>query len=54
MKSLINWSEVSRLLCGSPKSMNENRIPKKHRKAIAELYKLTSEWVEKYKNVKIR
>lgn len=33
-ENLINWGELSRLLCGSRFTMRKNKIPKKHRPKV--------------------
>lgn len=49
---IINYSEVSRILCGSSKSLNAKRIPEKHQNAITELELLISNWQIKWEKIK--
>lgn len=46
---LINWSKISKLLSGSPRALNSNRIPIKHQIAINELKEIVNKWIDKHK-----
>jgi hypothetical protein len=48
-ENLINWREVSRLLCGASNTMYSKKIPLRHRQAIDELKLFLEKWIEKYK-----
>jgi len=48
MKKYLNWYTVSRTLCGHPRTLSANRIPKKHEKAVNELLNAVHEWHDKY------
>lgn len=46
---LINWGELSRVLCGSRFTLRKNSIPKKHQKNVADLLKLIDSWLANIK-----
>ena len=46
-KDLLNWYEVARVIGLKPKSINKNRVPKKHQ-PLNELLELIKKWYEKY------
>jgi len=48
IEKLINWSEISRLLSGSRKTINVNRIPKIHREAINNLLSKLDDWTNEF------
>jgi hypothetical protein len=45
-KKLINWGELSRLLCGSRFTLRRNKIPKIHQAKVDELLKVVKQWLE--------
>lgn len=45
---LINWSELSRLLCGNRSSLTPKRISKKHREKVAALIQTVENWKRVY------
>jgi hypothetical protein len=42
-EDLINWNQLSKLLCGSKDTIRRNRIPKIHREFIDDLLKAIDE-----------
>jgi len=47
--NLINWAELSRLLCGNRSSLTPKRISKKHRENINYLLHLVDLWLKENK-----
>lgn len=45
-ESLINWSEVSKLLTGNKENLRENRVPKKHEQDVNQLLYYVKSWKE--------
>jgi len=48
MENLINWGELSRLLCGTRSVLLRKRVGKKHEKAVQALLSLLKNWHEEY------
>jgi hypothetical protein len=48
MENLINWGELSRLLCGTRSVLLRKRVGKKHEKAVEALLALLNKWYEEY------
>ena len=46
--NLINWAELSRLLCGDRSSLTRKRISKKHREKIEALIQTVENWKRVY------
>ena len=46
--NLINWAELSRLLCGNRSSLTPKRISKKHREKVAALIQAVENWKKVY------
>ena len=49
-KSIINWSEVSRLLAGDRGAIRSNYGFKKYAEAVKELREFSERWIKKYIN----
>jgi hypothetical protein len=47
-RRLLNFTELSKLAAGHEKSVQRNRIPKKHQKHFQELFKYLEKWQERY------
>jgi len=47
-RRLLNFTELSKLAAGHEKSVQRNRIPKKHQKHFNELFKFLESWQERY------
>ena len=47
--NLINWAELSRLLCGNRSSLTRKRISKKHQDSINYLLHLVDLWLKENK-----
>jgi hypothetical protein len=50
MKDIINYSEISRILCNNRTSISKTRIPKKHLQKIKKLELFIEEWIKEIKN----
>lgn len=48
MENLINWGELSRLLCGTRSVLLRKRVGKKHKEAVNALIELLNKWYEEY------
>jgi hypothetical protein len=46
MKDIINYSEISRILCNNRTSISKTRIPKKHKEKIKELELFIQNWIK--------
>jgi len=46
--NLINWAELSRLLCGNRSSLTPKRISKKHQEKVAKLIESVENWKKIY------
>ena len=47
-RRLLNFTELSKLAAGHEKSVQRNRIPKKHRKDFQELFDFIEHWQMRY------
>lgn len=47
-ENLINWSELSRLLCQDRKSIYKNRISEKHKEKVEALKQAIEKWYTDY------
>jgi len=47
-RRLLNFTELSKLAAGHEKSVQRNRIPKKHEKHFQELFNYLEKWQERY------
>jgi len=45
-EELINWNQLSKLLCGSLDTIRRNRIPKIHKPFIDDLIKIIDEKIK--------
>jgi hypothetical protein len=50
MKDIINYSEISRILCNNRTSISKTRIPKKHRQKIKDLELFIQDWIKSINN----
>ena len=48
VENLINWSELSRLLCNDRRSIYKNRISEKHKQKIEALINAIEKWKKEY------
>jgi hypothetical protein len=49
-ENLINWSELSRLLCQDRTSISKNRVSEKHKEKIEVLKSAIEKWYADYVN----